>query len=256
MCFNLILYNPNKIGKNGVIVLKNSINENINSNNDGFAIFARSGKKSLIKRTINKQEFIDFCKRSLSFFERSELIHLHLRASTNVLGEDFVHLWEFGGYLCSHNGILSGYSALKNKTCDSLEFFKKVEDALKNDNIQEISKSLSEENGYGVFLMTHKTLPKIIFASMGKSVKIHKNGDLIAISCEELPINTETSLLDLTLERMFFYFTEIENEIYLVDLNTMTFKKEKIATPHKIYTYWDYIRSGYNLAEGYRFGLE
>lgn len=185
MCFTTIIYGQDgkNIGNLGYNVLVQAIQDNKN-NDDGYAL--RYGDEVL--RTLSYYKLINTVINKKSEIMGSKLIHLHLRKSTNKVSEEFVHMWDIGGWYCAHNGVLQGYGS--DEKNDSLEFFRKCKDSLKKENLDSLKELIEKESGYGVFLLTNKLGDKAIVMSKNKDIHVEeyisRNSKVLAISSDDI----------------------------------------------------------------------
>lgn len=195
MCFTAIISSPSSIGHEGLSVLMQMVEEHHSWNNDGYALRATdySGKELLL-RTLDFGEFSDFIETNSAAIEGSTLVHLHLRNATSRVCEEFVHLWEIGGWYCSHNGTLPDF-AKDHDHCDSLEFFRSLSGSIASEDWDAVAESL-RSTGRGVFLMSKKSEPKAVVASINKEARVSKKGGALAFSSDRWTGFTPLALQD------------------------------------------------------------
>jgi hypothetical protein len=130
-------------------------------------------------------------------------------------------MWEIGGWYCSHNGVLHNNKEDEN---DSLEFFKKCEQALQNDDADWIRRCVEMEMGYGVFLLTKKDGRSMMVISKTKDAKIeeyaNKKNSIVAISSDYIKED---------LHRKFYFTREFE-----LKGRNLCFKMEKTIKKNHI----------------------
>lgn len=225
MCFTLIIKNKNNqtIGEEGFYILVKATAENYKQNNDGFAL----RYDSTIIRTLHFHDFINHVFYNKEKIKNSKIIHLHLRKSTNVVCEEYIHLWNVGNYCCSHNGILHNFNQNNNEN-DSLMFFRSIENYLNDDNIKKIRKKIQKINGYGVFLLSNAKNNKIILISKNKSIKVYltKNNNIVFCSDYFLTKKIDNKIeFDLEFKnKIKFLFFEFETE----NKKTITFEFDNV----------------------------
>jgi len=104
MCFNVVVVNPKK---RDLSFLKDVLNAEARTNNDGFSIYALD--PDVYVRTLDKEEFDEAFERA----KNAKLVHIHFRLGTT--GSEIlenVHMWDVAGYKVSHNGTVSDYGYL------------------------------------------------------------------------------------------------------------------------------------------------
>jgi hypothetical protein len=211
MCYVLAIQNKDKVGESGYWVLLNAINEHIN-NNDGYAL--RIDNKLI--RTLSFTDFIKAVTKAKEDIENAKLVHLHMRLSTNTICEKFVHLWEFGNYFCSHNGILKNTKDTSEN--DSFKFFNQIKKALATDNIKAIEQHIQNSfqyGDYGVFILSHKEENKVMLISYGKAIQLYKFGTNFIFSSDALDFSEFKSNLK-------FEYTETEQTFFGIPFSKTT----------------------------------
>ena len=163
----------------------NMISDNYEANNDGYALLFSDWKNKNIIRTMNLTQFIKFIKREKKNIEKSHVIHLHLRKSTNIISNEYIHLWKFKKWYCSHNGVLQNYNPN-----DSYGFFS----SLKNFSTDYIKKRLENLYGYGLFIMTNLRKRKIIAGCANKTTNIILIDGILTIASSEYPLDNEVDI--------------------------------------------------------------
>ena len=136
MCYTSVIINKYRVGENGFNILINMISSHHKKNKDGYAIMFSDFKRTRRMRTLNFSEFIDFVLQNKQNIMNSRIVHLHLRLSTNIVTQKFVHLWKISDFYCSHNGMLYNNYDLK-KMNDSLLFFTKIFFGLKSAKVKQ-----------------------------------------------------------------------------------------------------------------------
>lgn len=243
MCYTSIIYGENK--QDAKTLLLASLNEYLKSNPHGYAIRAFPEKKAY--REMNEARFVEKCIEI-----ESEIIHLHLRFSTNVITEDYIHLWRGSNFTFGHNGVLQNIDH-KN---DSLGWMLENQKAIEKKNIEALKKSVSEIEGYGVFTILYDD-GSSMFISANKSLKITKYGNSIMFSSDKLSLTEnkfeykdkrKINFKGFIFEKVFIntiqlYFKEkltgeIENSIILVDKQGNLLSHHKVNVRPKTYGYW------------------
>lgn len=253
MCFTMIIYKRGGIGALGYDVLSRAIKSKMEYNRDGYALYFTDYKGMSSKiRTLIRPEFETYIHEAKDDIKRSEMVHLHLRASTNSIKPEFVHLWEINDWNCSHNGILSGYGGAWNVSYgqttynygianDSLEFFTEIKPDLNPLNIESISKKMSFGGGWGVFLLSNVNKPEILVMSMSKSLKITYFEGLNIFSSDAVSVK-ESSIPMFGVDLVNFneYYGDISNVIMRIDLREGRVIERKVLMSEISYQYMDY----------------
>lgn len=243
MCFTTIMYNPKGIGNQGLSILQIAIKEYQVRNDDGYGLWYSNyaGVSGKI-RTLNKDEFTAFIESKQDELKKAKMVHLHLRSSTNVVKQEYVHLWEFSGWNCSHNGVMSGRFeggselrtwdnksqkwevTIKDDKNDSLEFFKYLDSVMSSDNINKIAKKVNKTTGWGVFLMSSLTKPVMMAISFGKSLKIQKTmAGMVMLSSDEISFSLMDSFFGIDLSTDA-YSGKIESKLIRINFENEKFE--------------------------------
>jgi hypothetical protein len=173
------MINPTAVGEEGYWALVNLIAEGV-YNKDGYALRVDD---ELI-RTLSFKQFLQFVKEKKDKIIKAKVWHLHMRLATNIVNTKYIHLWNFSDWYCSHNGVLSNtIDRLQN---DSYLFFKSVKAELKEPDVAKLKKKLEKDEGYGVFLLSHKDRNEQIVIAYGKEVKMFKLNDSFIFSCDDI----------------------------------------------------------------------
>lgn len=215
MCFTAIAINKkDKQSLAKACVLSMYINTRT-KNKDGAAF--RKGNEVI--RTLDYPEFFG----RLLEMDCTGLTHLHLRAATSAVKQEFVHLWNIGGAYCAHNGILSkdsedikqepiykyseynywgvdkGYeSKHENDKCDSLEFFKSAEKEIRNKDLKGLISKLREWSGYAVLTISYPDNDFIV-VSYGKQFVVSLiDEDCLVFSSDEIELSKRINVVRKT----------------------------------------------------------
>lgn len=247
MCYTLISY-----GEVNKEIFLHSLPQT-NSNKDGFAV--RSGET--IIRTLNKSSFISKALK----IDFKNALHLHYRLSTNVVKEEYVHLWnKSGDFTFAHNGVISN---IEHEN-DSLGFLLENYDAILNKDLKAIKTASEKINGYAVITINYKD-ESSIFISCNKSLKIQKviGSDAIIFASDFLDLNEKESYIT-SKEVKYNGFTFFENKatrvrgfdslhiekencIILVNENGELVKEIEITPSLNFYNYgYNYRENNYN----------
>jgi hypothetical protein len=130
------------------------------TNNDGY--YLRVDNKVI--RTLDVKKYMNFAIKNRVAINKAKVISGHLRIATaGGKEEKWIHGWDFNGYECHHNGILSEYDKH-----DSYEFF----EGLKTFGVNTITTKLKKTKGNGAFFMVDVKGNKFI-GSRTHRVNIH-----------------------------------------------------------------------------------
>ena len=177
MCFTAIVYGRDKLEAKDLLLI--CMEEYLGSNPHGFAL--RQFPEEEAFRTMSKYKFVNHALKC-----NSKNLHFHFRFSTNMISEEFVHLWRGKNFTFGHNGVISNISHLN----DSLGFLEKIKDDIANFNYTKISEYLSTFEGYGVFTIMYDSGESLLI-SINKSIKITKFGESLMFSSDTPRFKTD-----------------------------------------------------------------
>jgi len=222
MCFTAIVVS-NKEDKDLVsqIFLSLYLNNAV-TNKDGAAY--RNADKVI--RTLDYGKFF----KEIYPLDHTGLSHLHLRLATSAVKKEFIHLWNIGGAYCAHNGVLAEYpeatdldtskkiystseysdplpgssnainyesqqSSLWNNnyhnSCDSIEFFTSIKDAIASKDIRAIAREVKNWKGYAVATISYPDNEFIVVSYNKRFLASLINERVIVFSSDEINIRRE-----------------------------------------------------------------
>ena len=213
MCYTSVIINKYRVGENGFNILINMISSHHKKNKDGYAIMFSDFKRTRRMRTLNFSEFIDFVLQNKHNIMNSRIVHLHLRLSTNIVTQKFVHLWKISDFYCSHNGMLYNNYDLK-KMNDSLLFFTKIQDDLKTQNMENIKTKLENVSGFGRFILSNPKDKKLIVIAYNCECYLQHINDNLIVTSSKYTINDSCSFeIDANKKIKCFGFSLTEKRV-------------------------------------------
>lgn len=200
MCFTAIIYGKDKVEARDLLLV--CMEEYMTRNPHGFALRQFPGKEAF--RTMSENKFINHALKC-----NSQNLHLHFRFSTNVISDEFVHLWRGKNFTFGHNGVISNIPHRN----DSLGFMEKIKEDVENLNYYKLSEHLDKFDGYGVFTIMYDNGESVLI-SANKSVKITKFGESIMFSSDtpSFIANSFEYDLDTTVNFKGFKFVSSEEK--------------------------------------------
>lgn len=187
MCYTFTAYKAEDLTD----LLFEVIHNNTGFNRDGYgAIWCKDEVKVDLVKSMKLHDYFKQLYMNFEEIKKSRYFAIHLRAATHgTVDERNVHLWNFGGYYCAHNGILDCSTASDS---DSYVFFRNIEEDLFNEDYKGIKKKIEERSGYGVFLMTNVAKDRIITISYGKTLYEYRDGEALILSSADAIKGLET----------------------------------------------------------------
>lgn len=219
MCYAMLLFNKRGIGEEGFEIVKKTIEENRAMNRDGYAILFKDYSTIDRKfRTLDYEKYMEFVEKNQEEIEMSKMVHLHLRFSTGCYANDYVHLWEFSGWECSHNGVVMRF---KSRGCDSYEFYKENADHIGIPLV--FAEDLVRSGAYGVFFATAVEKPKVVVGSVGKPCWVGYKDGLYIFASERPEIDFLSEqfrlLCKIPVYKTEFYEGEMLDVVFRIDFD-------------------------------------
>jgi hypothetical protein len=172
--------NGGALGVNGYNIHFNYLFNSHGNNRDGYAFYS----PAMEHRSLNFRETVNKLEGHKAAIKNSNFIAGHARASTNKVCDEFVHGWEFNGFRCYHNGVITMDTSQSEN--DSLNFFKEVFRRKKKGLVHEIKRTVRQhvKSGWGAFLLISPVNKYVV--CINKEVNIHIiNGELLALNSQD-----------------------------------------------------------------------
>lgn len=214
MCWTCISYNNQEINNS---VILHAINEQARVNNDGYAY--RAGNR--IVRTLDLDKFFREIKN-----EKPHVMHIHMRKSTNIISDKYIHLWAYDGITFAHNGVIHN---VRHQN-DSLGIWEETKKLFDKMDIENIKKKFESYNGYGVFTILYPDDTSMLI-SINKSIKITRINDGIMFSSDRLDFNSENIETVIKTGYLFkgFSFEKTKREKHPINYNINNLQIDETA---------------------------
>lgn len=133
-------------------------------------------------RTLDWDKYVEFIKENKEAIKNAKFVAGHLRISTNVKGEQYIHGWDFDGFYTYHNGIIETKD--DKELHDSFDFFKHVSAAGINEHT--IKFELEQRTGGGVFMFANQKKNLAYFGSRGWKINFHlMNNSILVVNSND-----------------------------------------------------------------------
>lgn len=226
MCRVFLLMNRNgNVKTDKWLLAMHMISNAAQQNKDGYALAYWKGGQKRDIRTLDLNKFVRWLFEHKQEMTDSDVIFGHLRQSTNVVSEEFVHGWEIGGFVCGHNGLVN-----KNKLQnDSLEYFQNVVEKEKTFGltIQQAVKNYMEKNdnfwGAGTFIMANGE-EQIV-------VEYKNNGTVALMNSEIILAASNKDIFDFNKKSITISETTKKISVGKIDFEETHKKKIKLENP-------------------------
>jgi len=211
------MINKEGLGERGLEALLALLDRHGDMNPDGYALATDNG---LFLRTLDITRFEDFLCDNEEMLKKAQIVHFHFRNATSEVNEQNIHLWNIGGYYCSHNGVVFTHSRDVEK-CDSLEYFRSVEDKIASENWQAIANDLPFT---GVFMLSRADWRKIVVISSYKPIYVLNNASMTAFLSADIIIKQAKELYGIELSRDPMYHGTLKNAVLEIDVASGDYK--------------------------------